>query len=536
MKSAGLKANILNAPRVASSLRDLMGWNGPVVTLLGLTVAILSACTVMALPAHQGATVVALVAVIVGTLIEPFVGVGAALFVGPLKSYLSSEVPQIPAQIGHVFVILALGSWLMGQLAERDVRIDRVKSPLFLPLVAFMGAALLSLWDAVGLATYGVPELVKWLEIVLLFIMVKEHLATASAAGHEGGTRRLQVLVAMLIGSGLLQALIGIWQFALRGEGPDHFQILGGEFFRAYGTFEQPNPYAGYLGFTAALAIGVVLTVVWEWFPNGFAGRAHGRIRVLASSLRSSDRPSLNWLLFVFSAGAALAMVVALVASWSRGGWLGFGAAMLAVAVALPRRAVWGLLLATVLIAGALLLQASGRLPASFAERLTTFVGDLRLEDVRGAAIDDANYAVIERLAHWQTALDMFRHDIWFGVGFGCYEAVYPALALINWPIALGHAHNIYLNLAAETGLIGLGTYLLFWGVVFWQTWQVTRRARGLTRGLAIGLLGAWTQISVHHLLDYLYVNNAHLHIAVLLGMAAFIIQQTSREASIYDL
>jgi O-antigen ligase len=180
-------------------------------------------------------------------------------------------------------------------------------------------------------------------------------------------------------------------------------------------------------------------------------------------------------------------------------------------------------------------LYSSGELPTSFTARLTSFVQDIRLEDVRGVPINDVNYAVIERLAHWQAALSMFRHNLWSGIGFGCYEAAYSQFALINWPIALGHAHNYYLNLVAETGLIGLSVYGLLWGVIFWQTWRATRRARGFMRGVALGLLGAWTHISVHHLLDNLYVNNVHLEIGVLLGILAFVIQQTSETRFIHD-
>jgi O-antigen ligase len=223
-------------------------------------------------------------------------------------------------------------------------------------------------------------------------------------------------------------------------------------------------------------------------------------------------------------------MGAALIMSWSRGAWLGFGAAASVMAVALPRQARWGLLLAAVLVVAALSLHAAGLLPASLTTRLTDFARDVRFEDVRGVGINDANYAVVERLAHWQAALGMFRHRFWTGVGFGGYEPAYRDFALINWPIALGHAHNYYLNLAAETGLIGLLAYLLLWGTVFWQTWRATRRTAGFLRGVAIGLLGAWTHLAVHHLLDNLYVNNVHLHVGVLLGLLAFIVQVSADE------
>jgi O-antigen ligase len=193
------------------------------------------------------------------------------------------------------------------------------------------------------------------------------------------------------------------------------------------------------------------------------------------------------------------------------------------MAIALPRRAHWGVLLLALLLIGGLALQATGLMPATVTQRLTGFARYVRFEDVRGVGINDDNYAVMERLAHWQAALEMLRYNLWTGVGLGCYEPAYRDYALINWPFALGHAHNVYLNVAAETGTIGLAAYLLLWCAVFWHTWQATRCARGLARGVALGLLGTWTAMSVHHLLDNLYVNNVHLHVGIMLGLLAHV-------------
>jgi O-antigen ligase len=89
----------------------------------------------------------------------------------------------------------------------------------------------------------------------------------------------------------------------------------------------------------------------------------------------------------------------------------------------------------------------------------------------------------------------------------------------MNWPIPLGHAHNYYLNVTAELGVPGFLAYLLLWGMVFWQTARAMRHPSNWVRGLAWGLLGAWTHLSVHHLFDNLYVNNTHLLIGALLGV-----------------
>ncbi len=504
---------------------SLLAWNGPLVTLAGVALALGAGLLLVRLSPLGGVLFVGLAVVGVATLIEPLVGMCAALFLGPLWAYLRAEVPQVPAQIAQPFVALALAVWLAQGLARRELylfggrgavraRLGRAQAreqgqalPLWGALVVFVGAALLSLWDAVELPVYGVPEFVKWLQILLLFLLVADRLTW----------RKLPWLLGVLLVTGLFQAAVGLWQFGLRGEGPEHFGI-NERFYRAYGTFEQPNPYAGYVGMMLALACGV-LWGVWQ--------EAGKRVAKYASRQGTRFWAHLVYLLPCLL--TVLALGAALVASWSRGAWLGFGAASLAMAVALPRKARRGLLLVVALVVGGLGLYRAGLLPASVAARLTSFVQDVRFTDVRGVGINDANYAVLERLAHWQAALEMWRANFWTGVGFGCYEPAYPRFALINWPLALGHAHNYYLTIAAETGLIGLTAYLLLWGTVFWQTWRAIHRTQELLRGIAVGLLGVWTHLSVHHLLDNLYVNNVHLHIGVLLGLLAFIIHQTNQ-------
>jgi putative inorganic carbon (HCO3(-)) transporter len=502
-------------------LNRALAWNGPVVTFLGLVLALTAGLLLIKLTPLGGALFVLLAVGGVATAVEPLAGLACMLFLAPLWAYLRAEVPQVPAQISQVFFALTLTVWLARGLARRDLRLGEGKheasplqgehetSSLQTPLFVFVGAALLSLWDAAELPVYGVPELAKWVQIVLLFLFVSTYLTR----------RRLPWLVGALLAIGLFQAGVGVWQFGLRGDGPEHFAILGGDFYRAYGTFEQPNPYAGFLGLMLPLAAGAVVGVLGR--------KRQGERKSLLVSLFPYLRGILTPSVLVL-AGVALAMGVALFASWSRGAWMGFGAAVAAMAFALPKKTRWGVIVVAVLVSAGIGLYAAGLMPASVEARLTDFTEYVQFEDVRGVGINDANYAVIERQAHWQAALEMWRYNFWTGVGFGCYEPAYGDFALINWPIALGHAHNYYLNIAAETGLIGLVAYLFLWGTVFWQTWLATRRASGLLRGLAIGLLGTWTHLSVHHLFDNLYVNNVHLYIGVLFGLLATIIRQTN--------
>ena len=511
--------------RLTGYLAGPSPWGSSYWRATWLLLAVGAGALLIRLTPLQGALVVGLLIVLVATLIEPLVGLAVALFLGLLRAYLHTEVPQVPAQIGQAFIALALAVWLAQGLVRRKLRISH--SPLMLPLALFVGAALISLWDAVGLSAFGLPELIKWIQILLLLLFVSEHLTR----------RRLAWLLAALIAIGVFQALVGVWQFGLRGDGPDHFAILDAQFYRAYGTFEQPNPYAGYLGLVASLAVGILAVAVqgrlalWHNRLRTGQPRSDPRFPVPGSRNHPIDQHTgLPVYKCVLLGAAAAILLSALGMSWSRGAWVGFVAAVLAMTIALPRRAAWGVLLVGALVIGGVGLHATGLLPTSIAARLTGFAEYVRFEDVRGVGINDANYSIIERFAHWQAALEMFRYNLWTGVGFGSYEPAYARYALINWPFALGHAHNYYLTVAAETGIIGLVAYGLLWVVVFWQTWRATRRTRGLARGTAIGLLGAWTHLSVHHLLDNLYVNNVHLQIGVMLGMLAFLLRRAGEE------
>ncbi len=469
--------------------------------------------------------VTVLVVAVLGSFWEPLVGIGAALFLGPLWAWLRAELPQVPPLIGQTVFLLTTGIWLLRGLLRRDVHFPF--PPLFVPLLLFLGATLLSLWSPVD-AWVGLWEWGKWGQILLIFLVAYDRFRGAN------GRKRVAAVVAMLAVVVVFQAGVGLWQSTLRGTGPEHFAI-NARFYRAYGTFEQPNPYAGFLGLVGAIVAGIVIAAGWEWGAGREAGsrKQEAGITFHVSRITNHESritfhvPVYLW----FVAPVALLVSAALAASWSRGGWMGFGAAMLVIVALLPRRGWWGVLLVAVLVVGGMGLYFTGLMPASIADRLTGFLSYTHFKDVRGVGITDVNYAVVERMAHWQAALSMWRARFWLGVGFGGYEAAYPDYRLINWPIALGHAHNYYLNLLAETGIVGLVAYLVLLGSVFVGLSRATRRTSGWERGLALGLAGAWTHFLVHNLVDNILVNNVHLHLGVILALSAWVVRRRGVEA-----
>ena len=172
-------------------------------------------------------------------------------------------------------------------------------------------------------------------------------------------------------------------------------------------------------------------------------------------------------------------------------------------------------------------LWVADAIPQSIAARLGSITAEaFNVADVRGVDITPANYAIVERLAHWQAAIRMVESYSVLGVGAGNYEIAYSSYRLLNWPEALGHAHNYYLNVLAETGIMGFTAYITMWVGIISITWLSTLTQDTFARCVAIGLLGSWIYLAVHSLTDNLYVNNMFLHIGVLMGLLVLLYRQ----------
>ncbi len=452
-----------------------------------LSAAILAAAAVALLPVMWAGVLVLSCVVSILTLVHPLAGLLLVVLAVPFGSLFGLSLGGANVGVTEALVWLVLAAWAMRMVARRQVRLAVTGLGVALCLLLL---AMLASFQAAGTLAPGVKEAVKWFEVIAVFFLVSQ----------EMDERWLRPLVATILLTGGLAALQGIYQFVYR-VGPEPF-VLFGRYMRAYGTFAQPNPYAGYLGLGAALALGVA------------SGRA----------APGQSRTRLGWL--VLAAVTGLLMLAAVAMSWSRGSWLGLAAAIVVMAGAAAFRSrkrvlAAGLLVLVVLLA--LLLVGFFGVPSALEDRLADLIPFLAVSDVRGMEITDANFAVLERMAHWQAALDMWRDHPWLGVGIGNYAAAYPRYSLPTWDEPLGHAHNFYLNIGAETGLVGFLTYLVVWFVAAESVWRACRACRGWRGGLALGILGALVYLSVHNVFDNLFVHGIYLQVAILLGMISYL-------------
>ncbi len=397
----------------------------------------------------------------------------------------------------ELLLALAVGLWFADGVRRRSVRVE--PSPPFRLAAVYLLVVALAALRAPDLVE-ALAEVVKWAEFAIVLLLLP-----AVMAARQG-----RWLVAALVAGAAAQALLGLYQFANR-IGPEWF-VLFDRFMRASGSFSQPNPYAGYLGLTLPVAVSMAL-----WAAQ----------RTLAG--RSADRwPAAGWLLF-FSAGSLL-ITAGLIASWSRGGWLGALAGVAIVLLLRSRRVALlsGLVLLALLAAllvGALTPEA---VPEPIAVRFREVPTALGFGNILSQPVNDDNFAVVERAAHWVAALRMWERAPWLGIGPGNYSVVYPAVRLPRWEEPLGHAHNVYLNVAAESGVIGLLAFTVLWaGMVVWL-WQALQRAR---RGqcddehatwqvaLIAGVLGVIGHLAVHSLVDNLFVQGMYLQVGLWLAV-----------------
>jgi putative inorganic carbon (hco3(-)) transporter len=445
------------------------------------------------LPVQYALVIIGGSVLVLGAIAEPLIALALMLIIG-LAEPLLGAAGLLPFPVGQAGFALFAAAWLGRGLSQRSLRWPIL--PITIPFFLYLAACALSVFVTQPASPLDAfTELLKWGEMYLIAGIVVD----------AAGRKKLWWAVGVLLFVGALQAGIGIWQFQFRGHGPESFIILGNR-YRAYGTLEQPNPFGGLMGIVWPVAAALTAQSWISWLKN-----------------RQWVAPRVLSIIVVISVVAAMS-VGALVASFSRGAWLGAGVAGLAMLVFWPRKRWIGFGLAGVGVIAFAVLYSLNLLPAFIAARFADATDFVQVYDVRGIHINDSNFSIIERVAHWQAALRMADAQPLTGVGFGNYEAAYSEYRLINWKFGLGHAHNIYLNVLAETGAIGLAAYLVLWGSIIWLTIKVINHPAQLSeRALAIGLLGCWVHLATHQVLDNLYVGNIALYIGALLGILCII-------------
>ncbi|HKC74484.1 MAG TPA: O-antigen ligase family protein [Chloroflexota bacterium] len=430
------------------------------------------ALVVAVLPPLLAAAVLAAVGVGLLVLARPAMAIYLLVFAIPYGSLYGTRLGGLNATVTEFFAFCGGVAFLIRCALNGQMRLRWAWWRW--PLLLFGVAIVASTTQATDLSL-SIKELLKLGEMLLTYLLVLSYVDTPARLGR---------LLSLVVLAALSQALLGIGQTVVHF-GPESF--ARGFVLRASGTFEQPNPFAGYLNLTLPLLFAGVVTGV------PLIGRLRGTALVLLSAavLLSVSRAALL-------ASLAAAMVIVAV-------HLRRARALVAVGVL----TLFALTVGTVF----------GLVPASLIDTIATALG-LNNVDVKNPT--PLTWPVAERLAHILAGLHMFQKHPWLGVGIGNYPVVYPAYQIAPvWKNALGHAHNYYINVAGEAGVVGLAAFLILLVSAFAIVVYLYRRAADpLARTLALGTLGVLVTVAVHSFFDDIFVHAMEAQLALVVGIA----------------
>lgn len=372
---------------------------------------------------------------------------------------------------------LALFLWAAG--SAQQGAIDLVWSPLYAPLALLLLLGLVQYAFRRTLDTWEARHALVLLATDAIFFFVAIQLF-ARAGGEACRTFGLTVL--LLAGS---IGLFAILQFASGArEIYGRFATTG----NLFGPYTNSDHYAGLMEMLIPVAV--------LYLPERRRGRSTALLALLL---------------------LALAIAIAsLLLSGSRGGLVALSAELLTAGAF----AVWGarsidgkrLATGVALAVAAALLLFSWVDSGWVAQRLASVV---HVEKSLGWVEGGRKSLALDSLRMWRD------HPV-LGVGMGNFETAYPRYQSFPSDLWIDHAHNDYLEAAAETGLAGavliLATLALFFRQAFSDLDRRLRTRGGWIRfGAALGCCG----ILVHSLFDYnLHVPANAAWFAVLAGMA----------------
>ncbi len=373
--------------------------------------------------------------------------------IGTKKFIYSFSLPfNIQISYGSVFIYaLDILLALAVVLNLEKIHLGKQSTILFLFLVVSLVSSFLSF--SPGLAFYVFAHLVLFGLFSLVFASLLRE-----------GRLKLKNVFAVIGASAVFQAIVGLLQF--RNQGSIGLKLLGesvlgpatsgiarvftdfGTFLRVYGTMPHANILAAFLVF-------------------GFAGLAYLFLREdFMSGSKVTKFAVIAGMFLIFSA---------LILTFSRSGFIVF--AFFAVATAVYGISAGFLRKRTLSLVGILVLFI-----------LFVILGFGRLSTARDSFSPDEP-SVTYRIDYGLIALNLVKANPVFGVGPGN-----QIIAGLNAGLYQGEGlkqdwewqpvHNLYLMVAAETGVIGLVLFVIFLWNVFWpiarEFWSERKNEAGL--------------------------------------------------------
>ena len=285
---------------------------------------------------------------------------------------------------------------------------------------------------------------------------------------------RLRVLVRTIMVFGFLLAIFGLTQSFTSPTKVYWIRELNQS--TAFGPFINRHHFAGYMELTIALPLGLL-----------FAGAVEKEKRII----------------YLFIAGL---MGVALVMTASRGGIISLVAEILFLVVVTAiwrkpserRRRVKK---------SHRLKRVAGRLGMAGALLFGLFLGVILLggEFSINRFIDSVNTddPTTGRAHFWAVTVDIIKAHPFLGTGLGAFGVIYTRYDSRNGLYRLEQAHNDYLQIFSDAGIVGAALALIFIVLLFYKALVRARSRDDFRRGVALAALSGCFAVLVHSFFDF---------------------------------
>lgn len=443
-------------PIPVSPSLNISGMYPPLI--LGLVGAVLGVVFVLA---HWSFALLGGIAVVVLAAAENEAFLLAMVFLIPINWIATVNVP-LGSDAGRFDVattvrLLVVAGFLVGRLIRDPHAVgETLKAPLTKLSLLFVAATLASvILGGYGLSYSGLKAMVRLLSYVGFYMLVVLWVNSRGLRNRVAITVMASTIFAALFG--IFQEIMGnytsLWLYL---NPPNEFSLDMDN--RAPSFFGNCNFFAGYLNLVLPFSLAC-------WFLGEGKWKKFG----------------------AWTTGLG---IVALLCTQSLGAIGSF----------------WIVAVVAILCFGGTWKRKLGLLGAVFAVTMGFYVA----REVLNPAHEGTAFAYDQamRLVLWGIALDFFRQSPVLGVGWGNFVELYGSYAEgISWlPAGQFAAHNLYLQLLAETGLAGFGAFSwLIFHSAKQAVHQFRRSVHVVEKALAFGVLGAVFTTLMHGFVDFFF-------------------------------
>jgi O-antigen ligase len=353
-------------------------------------------------------------------------------------------------------LLVAAHALVLVQLLPLPLALLRLVSPGSFAFHDHQSLLPLDAWRTISVSP---PDTLRGLAFLVAFSLL--YAAVFREFGHRRWRRRLMLTV---VGVGLGITVVAFVQ-AVSPEPRKLYGLWQPRWdWAVFGPFVNRSHFAGYVAMAAALATGAALGAL-DTLRRAWRARKHGWLTL--------GEPEGN--AFIRWAAVVMVLVAGLVASGSRGGASAFGLTALLLPLASSRRRSTAIAVAVLATLGIAWIGLGGLVTA------------FETRGIQGSRLD-----------LWADMLPMVPAFPVFGVGLNAFSTAYPFYQTIWRTEWIGEAHNEYLQILLDLGLVGALLAGAFLVLVFRAAWR--NAARG---GLELGLLGALAALAIHNLVDF---------------------------------